>query len=134
MSDTAKTYRPDESIVSTQDLALATCMATLGVPFKKDAPIFALRGADGKVRASFNFEKASPDGRHDAADLMRKWGDPAFAAANPDHPLLYAKAALLNRHRLVDAIKDAAPFVAIKRGKLTYLVREGSEAHRNLVA
>lgn len=74
--------------------AFAMACATLGVPLLK-VP-FSDRegiGADGKKfrRIAWFLESASPDKQHDCNALFARWSDPAWQAANPQHPITMMK-------------------------------------------
>lgn len=135
--DTEKEFRPlGDKFVTTPDVDLASCLATLGIPFRPERPFFKLKTSSGEEITHFNFGTQSEDGKFQTEHLVRCWNDTAFAAANQEHPLIYAKYALMNRKRLVDTIKREAPFVSVKRtirGKdYTYLVRENGDTHKQL--
>lgn len=115
----------------TSNTLLAAALATVGVPLVKERPFMHTK-VDGEERVVWLFQMNSADGQYETKALMQAWEDDKFATANPDHPFVFAKFALLNRNRLLDVIKTSVPLVAIKRGDAICLVRQGSKAHQNL--
>ena len=48
---------------------------------------------------------------------MRRFGDPQWRKANPDHPISYMAWASENPSRLRDQIRESKPLLMLRRGR-----------------
>jgi hypothetical protein len=115
----------------TSNTLCAAALITLGIPFIPGRPLINAE-VNGEERVIWLFQMESLDGLYKTKEMMAAWDDEKWCVANPDHPFVYAKYALLNRNRLLEVIKNDVPLVAMKRGDAICLVRKGSAAHANL--
>lgn len=96
------------SLFSTRDLKVAVALLTLGFEPESDAaPVTRIKRESGQESVVFWFKAAHPITAQSADEIMRHMttGADEFAAKNPEHPLTYIRAALLNRDELVSVIK-----------------------------
>jgi hypothetical protein len=107
--------------------------------------------ADGKESKQFWFSANCPDCRVPITPLDRDrkgWsqadyvshyatkGADELKAIDPEHPLLWMRAALMNRNQLIDIIKNAPRMIEIKNGERTALIAENAspETKRKIAA
>lgn len=139
MSDPVTRSLDNREIITVADIDLVAALTALGVPCCPDTPFVKVRTPAGEDVTHFNLEPTSRCGKYETRALIRCWTDQKFADESLEHPFLYAKCALANRKRLVDAAKSARAFVPVRKvagnGKTyTYLVRDGGPAHTALTA
>ena len=107
--------------------------------------------ADGKESKEFWFEARSPecqvpmtpldrDRKHwSQADYVSHYATKGAAdlkAIDPEHPLLWMRAAIMNRNQLVEIIKNAPRMVEITNGSRRALIAENAseETKRKIAA
>lgn len=111
---------------STQSLAVAAALASVGIPFNSEIPFIKSRTTKGETYTFF-FTDASACGKYRTGDLMKAWENPAFHEDYPEHPLSFIRCAFANREALLDKTKqDAALVVIEKGGKLAILSENAS--------
>lgn len=107
--------------------------------------------ADGKESKEFWFDSKSPDCQVPMTPLNRKrkhWsqadyvshyatkGSDELRVIDPEHPLLWMRAALMNRNQLIEIIKKAPRMVEITNGSRRALIAENAseETKRKIAA
>jgi hypothetical protein len=115
-------------LFQTINLKAAVALATLG--FKpNNPPVTRIVRDDGKESTVFWFE-ATNDKGEDAASIYRnmtKGGD-ELEKKDPENPICYIRAALLNRDKLVDWIRETPRIVEVVRnGKRIAISENASE-------
>ena len=107
--------------------------------------------ADGKESKEFWFDSKSPDCQVPMTPLNRErkqWsqadyvshyatkGSDELSAIDPEHPLLWMRAALMNRNQLIEIIKKAPRMVEITNGSRRALIAENAseETKRKIAA
>ena len=107
--------------------------------------------ADGKESKQFWFESASEECQVPTTPLDRErkhWsqadyvhhyatkGSDELKAIDPEHPILWIRAAMMNRNQLIDIIKNAPRMIEIKNGERTALIAENAteETKRKIAA
>jgi hypothetical protein len=112
-------------IIYTQNLKLATTLATFGVPFREDEPLRIIEDADnGNKKTVFFFFDDTPDGL--GQKIMNKWEGGWEAITNYDDPLAYCRAILENRERLLDAMNKSTPLIKKQFGKTFLLISKNA--------
>jgi len=115
-----------ESYIQTNDLALASVLLSLGIPFA-DTPFMKTRTVRGE-QYSFFFQEVSNCGQFKTLEMMKYWNDPDFHVNNPEHPLAYMKCAYQNKEGLLDKINKGLDLVVIeKNGKMAIVSKNASE-------
>ena len=112
-----------QSLVFVRDIKLASCLVTLGVRLRNPEPIERISRNGAEPFCVFWFHN---DGS--ATDFIKAWesseevyGDPGHPLADSSHPFWLIRAALRNRERLLDGIRQAKVFVSKFKGGSTYL-------------
>ena len=123
-------------VYQVQNVDLACCLLSLGVPLREDPPYTHAEMADGRKILVWNFQNQNVEGDLATADLVKAFSqDMKFVDENPDHPFTFAMCALKNRQKLMDHIKDSTPWVAFKgRGRGLLLVKKGSKKEARCIA
>lgn len=115
-------------LFQTINLKAAVALATLG--FKpNNPPVTRMVRADGKESTVFWFD-ATNDKGEDAASiyrLMTKDGD-ELEKKDPENPICYIRAALLNRDKLVDWIRETPRIIEITRNGKRIAISENASA------
>jgi len=116
---------PQEKILFTRNLKLATALATMGVPFRNSEPFVVLEDADnGNQRSITFFFNDTEDGL--GGKIMGIWEKGWSAITDPEDPLAYIRATLENRERILDAMNNATPLVKKNFGKATLLISKNA--------
>ena len=111
--------------VCSQNTAMIATLVTLGVPFYKPQPFLETREIiEGQEKRTMTWclHPKSTDGRFKTHELIQWWHDESWLAANSEHPLAYAKAAVANYQRLVAGTKSSVPLALIRKGKRFALI------------
>ena len=100
-----ETYNDKESYFYTANIKVATALATMGFAMKQPEPVTRMVRPDGKESTIFWFDDLSTTGAkaRDVVLGMTKEGD-ALDASDPENPINYIRAALLNRDTLVELV------------------------------
>lgn len=116
------------------NIMVADILLTYG--FKLETFTHVMR-ADGKESKEFWFSASSPKCEFDAqkvADYATTKHE-ELEAKDKEHPILWMRAALMNRNQLVQIIKEAPRMVEINNGKRKCLISENaSEETKRQVA
>ena len=111
--------------VESPNIEIVAALVSLGVPFYEPQPYLETReiveGAE-KRTITWCLHTKTSDGRFKTRELIKLWHDEAWLAANPDHPLAYAKATVTNYQRLVDGVKASVPLALVRKGKRFALI------------
>jgi hypothetical protein len=113
-------------LFQTINLKVAVALATLGFR-PNNPPVTRMVRSDGKESTVFWFDAINEKGE-DAAQiyrLMTKDGD-EFEKKDPENPLCYIRAALLNRDKLVDWIRETPRIVEITRNGKRIAISEAA--------
>ncbi|MCX6968199.1 MAG: hypothetical protein NTZ46_10575 [Verrucomicrobia bacterium] len=105
--------------LASENTMLVAALVTMGVAFYDAQPYLETREiVNGEERRTVTWCLATKtaDGRFKTRELIQWWRDAAWLAANPEHPLAYAKKAVANYQRLVDGVKSTAPIGIIRKG------------------
>lgn len=114
-----------EKILYTQNLKLATTLATFGVPFRKDEPLRVIEDSDnGNKKTIFFFFEDTTEKLGE--QIIQRWEAGWSAITDYDDPLAYCRAALENRERLLDAMNNSTPLVKKQMGKTTLLISKNA--------
>lgn len=114
-----------EKILFTKNLKLATALATMGIPFRKERAFSVVEDADkNNQREVTFFFTDTPDGL--GGRIMATWEKGWPAITNPEEPLAYIRAALENRERILDAMNNAVPLVKKVFGKVILLISKNA--------
>lgn len=114
-----------EKILFTKNLKLATTLATMGIPFRKERAFSVVEDADrNNQREVTFFFTDTPDGL--GGRIIQTWEKGWSAITNPEEPLAYIRAALENRERILDAMNNATPLVKKNFGKATLLISKNA--------
>ena len=116
-----------QKLYHTLNLTVADILLTLG--FKLETFTHIVR-SDNKESKEFWFA-AESDKCEFQADKVAHYatkGARELEAINPEHPILWIKAALENRNQLIDIIKKSPRMVTIYNGEKTALIAETASA------
>jgi hypothetical protein len=114
-----------EKILFTKNLKLATALATMGIPFRKERGFSVVEDADKNNHREITFFFTdTPDGL--GGRIMQTWEKGWSAITNPEDPLAYIRATLENRERILDAMNNATPLVKKSFGKATLLISKNA--------
>jgi len=108
-----------------ENTTLVAALTALGVPFYEQQPYLETREivhGEERVTVTWCMETRTADGRYRTQDLITWWHDAEWLAANEDHPLAYARAAVANYRRIVDGVKSSAPVGIVRKGSKFALV------------
>ena len=121
------------------EAALLVCgLRTLGVSLHPSMPFRVSReemsGPDGQrqTRVTWQWLLASTaaDGVP-TGDLIKRWNDPVWIAANPTHEIAVVRAALHNMGIVAQEIREAIPRAIVRRGQLSaHIPANASPARR----
>lgn len=113
----------DPATAETTDMVLA--LFALGIEPLARAPLVeTVEEIDGRPvhRHTWQLQAKSADGRHDTDKLRKAWNDPAWFKANPEHPLAYLRAWLIQRRHLVAQLKNSVPLGVVRKGDKSVLI------------
>jgi hypothetical protein len=114
------------SYIQTNNLALASGLLALGIPFHEETPFIKARSTKGE-QYTFFFQDISNCGNFKTSEMMKAWDDRAFATNNPEHPLSYIRCAYQNKEGLLDKVNQDLDLVVIeKNGKLAIISKNAS--------
>lgn len=124
-----------QEMFHTMNIMVADVLITYG--FKLITFTHILR-KDGKEAKEFWFEGSSPECAINAekvAYYLTK-GAEELRKQDPDHPILWMRAALMNRNELIGIIKNTTRMVEITNGTRSALIAESSseETRRKVAA
>lgn len=112
--------------IETNDLALASALLALGIPFFEGTPFMKTRTAKGESY-TFLFQEQSNCGTFKTGEMIRAWNDPTFHEKNPEHPFSYISCAYRNKEALLDKVKGGLELVIIeKNGKIAIISKNAS--------
>ena len=115
------------------DAALLICgLRTLGVPLHPAMPFRITSeeiAGENVVVWQWLLAEKSADGTP-TGELLKKWSDPAWLAANPAHEVAIVRAALASMGVVAREIRDAIPRVIIRRGQLSAHIPANASAAR----
>lgn len=123
------------SMYHTMNIMVASLLLSYG--FKLITYTHIVR-EDGKESKEFWFECTSPDCEHTAEDVGRyatkSWQD--LKDRDAEHPLLWMRAALMNRNQIIEIIKKAPKMVEITNGNRRALIAANAsdETKRKIAA
>jgi hypothetical protein len=137
-----------QEMFHTMNLMVATVLLSCG--FRLITYTHIVR-QDGKQSKDFWFEANSPDckvpttphererkhwSKADYVSYYLTKGSGELAATDPEHPLLWMRAALMNRNQLVDIVKNAPTMIEISNGTRRALIAANAsdEAKRKIAA
>ena len=110
--------------VRTGDPNFAAVLHAVGIPLDPKQPeVTIISERDGKPKTCWIFQPFSECGRFTAKMVQTVWGDLEWIKANPESPLAYAMAAVLNRHKFIDNAKTGAVYFEIINGKSMALIK-----------
>jgi hypothetical protein len=114
-------------LFSTQNLKVASVLTALGFNFENDAaPVTRVSRQNGNESTVFWFHALHPT-TGQTADQVNRWmtveGDD-FCDKNPEHPVAYMRAALMNRDELVGVVKRTPRMCVIERNGKTIAISE----------
>lgn len=130
-----KTVLGGESYYYTTNLKVAVALATMGFPLSK-RPISRTVRADEKESIVFWFESKNQEGRNakSVASAVTKDAE-MLAESDPENPLNYIRAALLNRDVLVTMLKQTPKYVTLEtNGKRIFIREDATEEERRQIA
>ena len=111
--------------VTSEHTAMVAVLVTLGVPFYETQPFLETReiiNAEEQRTVTWCLGTKTEDGRFKTRELIQWWKDEAWCRANPEHPLVYAKAAVTNLQRLTAGVKTSVPVALVRKGKKFALI------------
>lgn len=122
-------------IYQVQNLDLACCLLSVGIPLRTDPPYVHAEMKDGREILVWNFREQNPEGDMKTQDLIAAFSqDMKWIDEHPDHPFTFAMCALKNRAKLLEHIQSSTPWVAFKgRGRGMLLVKKGSNKEARCV-
>ena len=137
-----------QEMFSTMNIMVADILLTYGFKLLTFTSIIR---SDGKESKEFWFDSKSPDCQVPITPLDRdrkRWsqadyvhyyatkGADELKAIDPDHPLLWMRAAIMNRNELIGIIKNAPRMIEIKNGDRIALIAENAseETKRKIAA
>lgn len=110
--------------VRTGDPNFAAALHAVGIPLDPRQPeVTIISERDGKPQTCWIFLPVSECGRFTAKMVQQVWGDLEWIRNNPENPLAYAMATLMNRHRFIDNAKTQAVYYEILNGNSMALIR-----------
>jgi hypothetical protein len=116
-----ETYNDKETYFYTANIKVATALATMGFAMKQPEPVTRMVRPDGKESTIFWLG-------------MTKEGD-ALDASDPENPINYIRAALLNRDTLVDLVHGTPRRIIIERnGKRIAIREDATDADKKILA
>jgi hypothetical protein len=120
-----ETYNDKESYFYTANIKVATALATMGFAMKQPEPVTRMVRPDGKESTVFWFDELSTTGAkaRDVVLGMTKEAD-ALDSSDPENPINYIRAALLNRDTLVDLVHSTPRRIIIERNGKRIAIRE----------
>jgi len=124
-----------EQYYYTTNLKAAVALATTGFKLKSP-PISRTTRDDGRESVVFWFETLNGEGRS-AEDVVRSVTKEAdvLNASDPENPLNYIRAALMNRDVLVTLLKQTPKYVVVEtNGKRIALREDATEEDRRRIA
>jgi hypothetical protein len=118
------------NLFHTTSIKLAAALVTLGWNLYEDEPVTRLVNEDKSETTRFFFHAPHPETGQSAFDIFTKFDKQAevFNATDPDHPLNYIRAALLNRDELIGLVKRTARLVTISRNGKRIAISERADA------
>ncbi len=117
----------EQPYIETQDLALASVLLALGIPFCTDTPFLKARTQWGD-RYKFFFQEVSNCGKFRTMEMIHAWNTPTFHEDNPEHPLAYMKCAYENKEGLLDKVNQGLDLCVVKKnGKIAVMSKNASE-------
>ena len=121
------------SSTATSNTCLAAALTAVGIPLAEKPFVRVVGDGIHGERTVWFFEPQSSCGKFQTKQLIEAWNDDAWHHANPEHQFAYIKCALLNRHRLVDKVKQDVPLACVKRrGKIAFIPLDASPATEDL--
>lgn len=119
--------KPNQKLFHTMNLMVADILLTYGFELVTFTHIVR---ADGKQSKEFWFnatsDKCEFDAERVAAFVTTKHEE--LEKTNKEHPLLWMRAALVNRNQLLQIIKDAPRMVEVTNGSRRVLISENASA------
>jgi hypothetical protein len=125
----------NQKLFHTMSIMVADILLTYG--FKLETFTHVAR-ADGRESKEFWFAASSPKCEFDAETVAAyaTTNHEALEAKDKEHPILWMRAALMNRNQLVEIIKQAPRMVEIRSGGRKCLIAEtaSEETKRQIAA
>ncbi len=119
--------RTRDSFIETNDLALASALLALGIPFHDETPFIKTRSTRGE-QFTFFFQEVSNCGNFKTLQMIAAWNDQDFHLNNPEHPLSYIRCAYKNKEGLLDKVNQNLDLVVIeKNGKMVIISKNASK-------
>lgn len=114
-----------EAYFYTSNIKVAAALATLGFAMKHPEPVTRMVRPDGKESTVFWFDDISATGEKasDVALGMTKKAN-ELDEKDPENPLNYIRAALLNRETLIDIVHSTPRRIVIERDGKRIAIRE----------
>ncbi len=110
--------------VRTGDPNFAAVLHAVGIPLDPNQPEVTIRSErDGKQKTCWIFMPTSECGRFSCKMVQAVWGDLDWIRDNPENPLAYAMAAMMNRHRFIDNAKTSGIYYEILNGNSMALIK-----------
>jgi len=117
---------PVSSPIFVKDIKLAASLVTFGARPHLEKPLERVIGVNGQEVCVFNFENTEQ-----TRDMIQAFDSKADGwngkngsggLSNPEHPFWYARAALRNRERWLDAVKKCSVIHLVQKGGKIWLV------------
>lgn len=116
---------PPTGPYSTPNSVMVAALTAMGVELDEHFPPTETRekvpdgkgGYRTKRTVTFTLRPKSSCGRFKTATLIGWWKDPAWHAANPEHPLAYLKQGFENFSRIGDFVHSIVPCAIHRKGR-----------------